>query len=360
MAKHKTEQYLPLKWVETFLQSDVLKSAEPEQMRVIVESIYSDEEKSKLYMTNSVIKHLVDLVANQPSDRLRNELLRDLDAVSLAALWAKNKQVYAFDKDFLNELANTDTISMVKDAWDYLPYDTFYIDISANTEIASSIIGDGFFIKVNKVAPYPSDDLSLYTVHVIKVTDEYYFSDIFHYANKNGEQAVDDIQSVSSVGISDTIEGVLFGNEKKHFKMEGKLYQALIQQILCYLSSVEADISENEVTKQTYRKPPVGAKPKNKFSEIQKWDIGVRFGTAYRKWESGKNNCSTAPEATTKTSGKGIRQRPHSRRAHWSHYWYGHGDDKVLRAKWISAYWVNVDEAQDTPVVIHKVENDPT
>lgn len=356
MSKQKAEQYLPLKWVERFSKAQALNSIEPEQLRVLIEDIYSDEEQEKLYHSNEAIKQLIGMIMQQKDDKIRTELFRDIDAISLSALWAKNKQVYAFDKDFLDELSNTDTIIMVKDAWDYLPYDTFYIDISANPKITSAIIGEGFFIKVNKVVPFPSKDLSYYTVYVTKVTEDYYFSDTFLYLNKDGEQAIDEIKSVDTIGIDETIEATLTGRNKKHLKMEGKMYHALIQQLLSYLSSVDPDICENEITKRTYRKPTNDSKPKNKFSEIQKWDIGVRFGTSFRKW-SKERNSQTVSETSAPSRNKGSRQRPHSRRAHWSHYWYGHGNEKVLRPKWISAYWVNVDGTPDTPVVIHKVDN---
>lgn len=359
MSKQKSEQYLPLKWVERFSQAEALRSIEPEQLRVLIEDIYSVEAQKKLYYSNSAIKHLIEMIMRQKDEKIRTEIFRDIDAISLSALWAKNKQVYAFDKDFLDELSDTDTLVMVKDAWDYLPYDTFYIDISANSKIASSIIGDGFFIKVNKVYPFPTKETSYYTVYVTKVTEDYYFSDTFLYLNKDGEQVIAEMKSVDTVGIDDTIEATLTGKNKKLVKMEGKMYQALIQQLLCYLSSVEPDIQENEITKRTYRKPPSNTKPKNKFSEIQRWDIGVRYGTSFRKWNNQKA-CKPPNEPLTSTQNKGSRQRPHSRRAHWSHYWYGHGDEKVLRPKWISAYWVNVDGSPDAPVVIHKVETNST
>lgn len=354
MSKQKTEQYLPLKWVGHFASSEVISSLNPEDIRAIIDNNYSDETKEQLYSSNPKLKYIVDMIRGQKSEKVKNELIRDLDAISLSMLWAKNKQVFSFDKDFLDELSNTKSMIMVKDAWDFLPYDTFYVDISANQRIASAIVGDGLFLKVDKFVPYPKDETSYYSVHVIKVTEDYYFADTFLYKNTNGEQDIDEIEAADTVGINDTPENYFSGNIKK-IKIEGKMYQALIQQILSYLSSVDPDIQENEITKHTYRKPTANSKPKNKFSEIQKWDTGVRFGTSFRKWKKEKNNQPDNSEVTVSPNSKGTRQRPHSRRAHWSHYWYGHGEEKVLRPKWISAYWVNIDTPEDTPVVIHKV-----
>ena len=48
MAKQKFEQYLPLKWLNRFNQSEVVSSLEPECIRAFVEDIYSDETKEKI------------------------------------------------------------------------------------------------------------------------------------------------------------------------------------------------------------------------------------------------------------------------------------------------------------------------
>ena len=74
----------------------------------------------------------------------------------------------------------------------------------------------------------------------------------------------------------------------------------MVVQILNYLSSVQPDIEENPQTKKTYRKPAPHTEPKNKYSEIQKWDVGVRFGAAFRAWK--KEQESTVPKALQKGS----------------------------------------------------------
>ena len=61
-------------------------------------------------------------------------------------------------------------------------------------------------------------------------------------------------------------------------KTNTKLFSILVIQTLTYLASMEPDIRENPETKNTYRPPAKDASPKNKYSEIQKWDVGVRYG----------------------------------------------------------------------------------
>lgn len=53
----------------------------------------------------------------------------------------------------------------------------------------------------------------------------------------------------------------------------------LIFQTVMYLASKKPDVSENEVTRKTYKPSKI---IKNKFSEIQKWDVGVRYGSEIR------------------------------------------------------------------------------
>lgn len=78
----------------------------------------------------------------------------------------------------------------------------------------------------------------------------------------------------------------------------------------------------------------------------------MRYGNAFRKWKKQKSNNSVLS-----SSSGDMKQGPHSRRAHWSHYWYGHGEDKVRRPKWVAAYFVNTDNGEDATTVVHKVDN---
>ncbi len=85
--------------------------------------------------------------------------------------------------------------------------------------------------------------------------------------------------------------------------------------------------------------------------------MGVRFGAAFRKWKADKSSKKVNDDCQAEVSSKShSKQRPHSRRAHWSHYWYGHKEEKVRRPKWINAYFVNMQDTSDSPAVIHRVD----
>ena len=347
----KPEKYLPLKWVERLSEQliDIFgKDISPEEVRILCEEKYNTSDRAKLKIKYPRIVDVEKMISKMPE--VEKEYLRDVNGMSLAMLWAKNKQVYAFDADFINELLNTKTITFTENAWDYLPYDTFYIDISANRDVCKSIIGEGIFVRVEKFSNRKflfANSKNYYAVHLCKVVDNLFFTDVIYFPNKDYEQPVNTFFNAKEVDIYETDER---GNEIRIGKeaFDGTMYSTLVPQILSYLASVEPDMQENENTKRTYRKPAANTQPKNKFSEVQQWDVGVRFGNSFRKWK--KEQYEKSGKST------GIKQRPHSRRAHWSHYWYGHGEDKVRRPKWVAAYFVNSNDGTEQPATIHKTK----
>lgn len=345
MAKKKGK-YLPLYWTE--ILENQLRGTFPEitveDLRTIAEHGTSEAVRNK-----TILKYprLCNLLANLMDRAERNseyqtalkETVRDLDSMSLVMLWAKNKQVFAFDKDFTDELLRTEEVHLTKNGWDYLPFKTFYVDLSDNEELCDKILGKGLFITLEKLSDEQGE---VYCVHVCKVGERYFYNDVFSFVNE------DKALPVAEMMVDDKVLHFDHEHGMSHKAIDGKAYEVIVAQILTYLSSVEPDIGENPETQKTYRKPAPESKPKNKYSEIRKWDVGVRFGNAFRTWK--KKTAS----GTTHTGGSGSKKRPHSRKAHWSHYWYGSGENKVRRPKWISECYIGM-KNDDTPAVIHKV-----
>ncbi len=135
---------------------------------------------------------------------------------------------------------------------------------------------------------------------------------------------------------------------------KAKEYYLLIQ-ILTYLSSTEPDIRDAEPFEDepevTAPKPVKKGKSKPiKPKKVKPMDIGVAFGTAFRKWKQSKTASSGNGE-----SGKKVR--PHYCRAHWHSYWYGKkNEERVKRPKWVAGYFTGQGETENQPVVIHDVK----
>ena len=113
--------------------------------------------------------------------------------------------------------------------------------------------------------------------------------------------------------------------------------------------SHEPQIEDNPITKSTYRPPKPGSAIKNKFSELQIHDVGIRFGKAFKE-QKRKVNCSTILTKHLEQTRKS--PIPHFRAAHWQGYWVGKGRTEHI-FKWIEPTFVGGEQSND--VVIHKM-----
>ena len=357
-SKKKTE-YLPLQWCKKldYQCKETIGDISCDDMECLLSVDKNDwDRKAELLVKYPIISKTLDFLSRGSSqEEAYREFFSDFDAMYNIKKWAQNKQVFKFDKDFLEELIRTENLHMTKDLFDYLPFKHFYIDISDDRELCEEIFCDGMFIYVTKDYSFREDkEECIWRVHVCKVNSELFFVDIFPFENIDGDRqrfAESERTNVKIQSFNETT-GEISTSEKE---INVKKYENIVFQILTYLASTESDIVENEVTKQTYRKPNPEYKPKHKFSEIQSYDVGYRYGSTFRKWkkESSKLNDDKAEHG----SSKGHKVRPHARRAHWSHFWYGkrNSEDRVCRAKWISETFVGL-KSTDNEAVIHSVK----
>lgn len=353
LAKNKALKYLPLYWVDVFTKEvrAFFGNIDVRKLRVIADDA-NGKEAVRIIEETPVLRKLFNpamRAKSVPKSNRESGATLKIDCMSLAMLWAENKQVYSFDKDFIEELLRTDTLTFTKNGFDYLPYEIFYIDLSDHEELCQRICGEGFFVKATKLIQNGKEQ---YHIHCCKVARNYFFNNLFNIRNEDYSIDINRIPEKRKIDCYDleNYKGDAKTLKKEICNINVREEEVLVCQILSYLSSVEPDIDENPETKVTYHKPTAGSPPKNKFSEVRKWDVGVRFGNAFRSWKKQK----TASSEAYSGSGSRTKQRPHSRSAHWSHYWYGHGENKVRRAKWVSAYYVGL-KGESNPAVIHKV-----
>lgn len=365
MAKNKTEDNITkaLKWASTLvgasqsLYDSVKEYPSSIELRKLLRFVRaSEEEYTALVKKYPRILQRLFYIQDTMGHFAYEDLTSDLNVATMLEMWNRNKQIYTFDSDFLNELLETENFSMTKNAWDYLPYDTFYIDISQN-ETLYNMFGYGMFIKVEK-----DIELERYAVYICRITENLYFGDSFPISNDDYEEVIDktitkEIPTFADPVKDDKNKSYIF-QQNGTWQINDGLYKSIIMQILTYLSSIEPDIKESETTKRTYRKPAPNSTPKNKFSEVQMWNVGEDFGISYRKWKKEREQSTHESDGTSR--GAGVKKRPHARKAHWSHYWYGSGENKVRRPKWLSATFVNAssnssNDSEGTGVTVTKI-----
>lgn len=124
-------------------------------------------------------------------------------------------------------------------------------------------------------------------------------------------------------------------------------FRLFLLQFLMYLSSKEPDINESQETINTYKPSSI---IRNKYSEIRKWEVGVRYGEKIRQLERNKLNRIFGIEGYNQNA-----KRPHIRKAHWERYHVGK-ERKGIILKWIGSVFVNGD-ADEVITNIHVVTN---
>ena len=288
------------------------------------------------------------------------QAMQDFDCILTMMSWGKNKQTYTFDKDFTDELMKTDNLRFTKDMFDFVPHKFMYIDISDNKDLCDKLLCKGFFVKIDKVpkslnkiivkgtnASEKLRDCDKWCFHICRISEDEYGYNMLYLPNTDESIEAKDLIKESKIKYS---------KNNNEYEFDVELLHKVVQHTVTYLTSTDPDIRESQLTQRTYREPSKTIKrPKDKFSEVRNWEVGVRYGNAYRKWKS-KEEMNHSSVST----GTGKKVRPHSRRAHYNYYWYGKRDsaDRVLKRVWIDELFINVDKdkTEELPVVIHKVK----
>ena len=259
--------------------------------------------------------------------------------------WKRNKQVYKIDGDFAQALLKTENICLSRDTFNHLPCKHFYVDVSEYIQFRPI---QGIFVDIFNMQEE-------FAVCIYMVSNEAFWSNYdFIGFNEKGEAKIN-IEDFARNGLFDEFKYCDYDThlkgksvEKNINGLKPKEVAFFVYQLITYMTSHEPQVEESPLTKSTYRPPKQGATIKNKFSEIQMYDVGVRFGRAF-KAQKKKYNCDTI---LTHHMAKARKSPiPHFRSAHWQTYWTGKGRTTPI-VKWKEPTFVN-GEAQD--VVIHKV-----
>lgn len=246
----------------------------------------------------------------------------------LVNTWSKNKQVYTFDAELELTLSDMDEIKIPVRILDRLPYNTFYIEFAKDGIFASHFHG----VFVNFVKHEQG-----YVLFLMRVTEE-------------GKSMTG---SVSFVPDNDNDAYFIINRfrdiEKRNVdcEMDWSEFSMFLLNAVLYLCSENAEIRENKTTIRTYKPSSI---VRNKFSEIQKHDCGFIYGETIRKnkkqkksLENGENK-NDSENTAIKTRKE---MRPHSRKAHWHHYWVGKGRTELV-LRWIAPTTVGYGEKLTT------------
>lgn len=268
------------------------------------------------------------------------------DMMYTVADWNRFKKIYMFHPSFVKYLEDTESCKISTDVWKRLPFESFYIDyghriVEANdymnykNQITDSY---GMFVRA-----HISDDKIDLGVEIIgKQTNGKPNGIGFVQEIQNGQnydEAIDYIVKRDGTKLSDEEVIIVRDSWKPYFRIAINACQ--------YLCASNAEIRDISVPKKD-RPMIVDKQGKKKPVAIKVSNVGFHLGEKFERMYQDL-------ESETRREGrKGIKKRPHVRRAHWHHYWTGPGRT-VLEVRWLEPVFVmGTEEEIDT--VIHEVE----
>lgn len=241
--------------------------------------------------------------------------VQDAALMSALAPWRMSKEIYVFDDELANDLYNQPLDTLPTVVFERLPFPAIYIQ-------APGLGVNGFFVSREYDVKSKAVELRL------------------TFCNNTAEALPAYIAYDSASTIKEAVDKMSMGRSNPRlFDMVKKAMQLVLY--LC-TSNPEATPRQRAVNR------PVSA-PKDSYKEIRTWDVGVRYGTAIRKYErTGKTH-----------AGSHSSKRPHYRRGHFQHYWKGPRNGKrKLELIWVDPILVNADKTDgEVPAVIHEVKN---
>ena len=258
--------------------------------------------------------------------------------------WSKSKQVYKPDPDFALALLKTQKLQLTRDMLNHLPYKYFYVDLSDVDKFKPIA---GVFVFCNKIESGNLDigsNISIFILTEDLVYFSHYFSGIYDPKGIINVDISDEPSSDYNVYNPDGQE--LYTPDSFH--IERNQLSIFILQLLCYITIEKPQITESDFTKNTYKPRTSAQKIKNKWNEIQIFDVGITYGKNYRKQIKGFTE-----RKENNTEEKHHKSPiPHLRAAHWHRYWTGEGRTQ-LKVKWIEPVFVGAKESKN--IVIHQV-----
>lgn len=265
--------------------------------------------------------------------------------------WRRNKIVYDFDENLAAVLAEQS--EDMRDT-DVLPVDLFFALPFPCCYIKAPIFDgfDGFWVWIEFDLNEIRNELRIQLV------------------SEDGKSSV---PSVLHLYPGHTLKECRISTEKTISKNAGTHYSfskteldRVLKplQLVLYLLSENAEIDQSDQETRTDEKQKVDhvekeqnnadvekiktpKSIKDQYKEIHSNDVGVYFGAAFR---SSRNSYNSEPGE--KLAATGRKTRPHVRRGHWHHYWYGKAGDRKLKLKWTAPILVNANLGEIGTVII--------
>lgn len=264
--------------------------------------------------------------------------------------WRQSKEIFTFDEELAYDLfREADYLKKHKiptEIFLRLPYSAIYIEIEGSDW--------GIFVHLENGSKDGKKKLRFLCLAQKPDGLDYMGECLEIGGNKSISahlaQALDNLSSETTDYVKEQFQGVDLRepaqlNELKR-NVANEMARAL--QLVLYLCSLEPDAVQN--SKPVKRSKVIH----DQYREVRKWNVGVRYGNAIRKFEQ---QIKSEEKAGSKGTGNHTPKRPHIRRGHYHHYWVGprKSPKRHLELVWLNPMLVNADASEDLPATIHAV-----
>lgn len=264
--------------------------------------------------------------------------------------WKQSKQIFEINEELCEILMQTDKLDeeIPIEVIENLMFDCFYVKLPDKYINITNLVNDdgsqgnfsidGFFYFVDS-------DLSANIKSVIIV---------FMFSSGHSQSIGFDVKN--GLSLRECIDC--------HMKASPDVYTIInfFMQIVLYMSACNADIEQDreqeEIRERAEKKALEKGKTEQgsteqskrqeiKYSDLQKWNVGYRYGAAVKKArqaERKEQNNKRSDTAEHIRQGSHSRKRTHARRGHFHHFWTGsRTGERQLIVKWVSPIIVNAE-----------------
>lgn len=265
-------------------------------------------------------------------------------AIFAIAPWRLSKEVYVIDEELKELLFQQEgDLDVPNEILLHLPYPSFYVEIPNTYYFGKKI--HGFFVALEYDMNTKDNELK----PVFIQEDGYVFSISIHLRAKNISESIDILNKEAMENANTSFEKEMVLRSMQHAE-ENKKFVKQILQVILYILAQNAEITPSSEQAMYTRR---GKTIKDKYSEIRKWDVGVRIGAAIRQQRIREQSEQKEHTKTNHNS-----PRPHMRRGHWHHFWTGpktQPEERKLVLKWLSPMAIAANP-EDAPIVFHEVK----
>lgn len=265
--------------------------------------------------------------------------MNSAQAIAALAPWRLSKEVFVIDPEMeLLLYEQQDDLDLQPDILLHLPYLCFYVQVSSLYYESSKV--EGFFVHLEYDINTKERELRL-----LYLLDD--GSTVGNPVHIDVETLRDSMlqfiqQAHDNLSPGSELRQYLLMDTQNFESLENTIKKSL--QIVLYLCAQNAEIQKSPEQSTVMKRSSM---IRDKYSEVRKWDVGVRIGQAIKNYKS-----SSAAGSSRK--GSHASPRPHMRRGHWHHYWTGpKAGERKLVLKWTAPTFVSVSQ-DEQPVVIHR------